>query len=103
MYAEEAFLRSKFGQAYLDWSVNVPAIIPSFKNHVKAKYPFNLVKVLVKEKNGLWAVFLLFWIFNWIADFIATGSLVPQLSFWLYGAISTGLIYLVLKIVKKNV
>lgn len=102
MYAEEAFLRNKFGQAYLDWSVNVPAIIPSFKNHVKALYPFNIKKVLIKEKNGLWAVFMLFWIFNLIGDYISEGTLVPQMTFWFYGAIITAVIYVILKIVKKH-
>ena len=29
MFAEEAFLRGKFGQAYLDWSVGVPSAQPA--------------------------------------------------------------------------
>lgn len=101
MYAEEAFLRNKFGQGYLDWAEGVPAIIPSFKNHVKAKYPFSTRKVLIKEKNGLWAVFLLFWIFMLIRDYISTGTFVLNFSFWFYGAIISTLIYLILKIIKR--
>ena len=30
MYAEESFLRAKFGKTYLDWAAQVPAFIPSF-------------------------------------------------------------------------
>ena len=101
MYAEEAFLRNKFGQLYLDWAEGVPAIIPSFKNHVRAKYPFSLRKVLLKEKNGLWAVFLLFWIFMLIRDFISTGTILVSFSFWFYGAIISTIIYLILKIIKR--
>lgn len=101
MYAEEAFLRNKFGKQYLDWAEGVPAIIPSFKNHVRAKYPFSLRKVLLKEKNGLWAVFLLFWIFMLIRDYIANGSFVLNYSFWFYGAIISTIIYLILKVIKR--
>lgn len=102
MYAEEAFLRNKFGQVYLDWAETVPAIIPSFKNQKKAKYPFSIKKVLLKEKNGLWAVFILFWIFNLAADCISAGTFELKLSFWFYGAIISTIIYLVLKVLKRS-
>ena len=36
----------------------------------KAKYPFSIKKALKKEKNGLAAVFLLFWAFNFIGEMI---------------------------------
>ena len=101
MYAEEAFLRSKFGISYLEWAEHTPAIIPSFKLYLKAKYPFSIKKVLKKEKNGLWAVFLLFWIFDLTGTFIVDGSFQPELTFWLYAAISSTVIYLVLKVMKK--
>lgn len=101
MYAEESFLRNKFGQAYLDWAEHTPAIIPSFKNFVKAKYSFSILKVLKREKNGLWAVFLLFWIFDMVAHMVVDGIAVPELSFWLYGAIITSLIYMIIKLMGK--
>ncbi len=102
MYAEEAFLRNKFGNSYLEWAEHTPAIIPSFKNYIKAKYPFSIRKVLKKEKNGLWAVFLLFWIFDLAATFIECKCLELELTFWLYAAISSTVIYLVLKVMKKR-
>jgi len=102
MYAEEAFLINKFGQEYLHWADHTPAIIPSFRNFVKAKYPFSIKKVLKKEKNGLWAVFLLFWIFDLVAYMITDGIAVPKLTFWLYGAATTTLIYLLIKILDKR-
>lgn len=101
MYAEEAFLRNKFGQVYLDWAAHTPAIIPSFRNFRKAKHPFNILKVLKGEKNGLWAVFLLFWIFDMAAQMVSDGIAVPELTFWLYGAVITSLIYMIIKIMVK--
>jgi protein-S-isoprenylcysteine O-methyltransferase Ste14 len=102
MYAEEAFLRNKFGQVYLDWSEYTPAIIPSFGNFVKAKYPFSIKKVLKKEKNGLWAVFLLFWIFDMVASMVSDGIVLPEPTFWLYGAAITTFLYLLIKFLDKR-
>ena len=102
MYAEENFLRNKFGQAYLAWAENVPAFIPSLKNYKKAKYPFSSKKVLKKEKNGLCAVFLLFWIFDLVGDFVEKEPFEFETGFWFYGAIITTVLYLVLKVMKKR-
>ncbi|MFV0321317.1 MAG: methyltransferase family protein [Alphaproteobacteria bacterium] len=59
MYAEEQFLKGKFGQEYTDWANITPAFIPSFKNFVPPQGQFNWRKVLVQEKNGLLAIFLI--------------------------------------------
>ncbi len=102
MYTEENFLHNKFGQPYLDWSKNVPAFIPSFKNYVKSKYSFSVKKVLKKEKNGLCAVFLLFWLFDLICDLIQEEPFEFEIGFWFYGAIISSGIYFILKIMKKR-
>lgn len=102
MYAEEYFLRNKFGQTYLDWAENVPAFFPSFKNYVRPKYSFSLRKVLKKEKNGLCAVFVLFWMFDLVEDLIADESFKFELNFWFYGAIISTIFYFILKIMKKR-
>ncbi len=102
MYAEENFLRNKFGQTYLDWAENVPAFIPSFKNYQKPKYSFSIKKVLKKEKNGLCAIFLLFWIFDLVGDLVEKEPFEFEMEFWFYGAIITTAIYLILKVMKKR-
>ncbi len=102
MYAEESFLRNKFGNLYLDWAKDVPAFIPSFKHYARATYPFSIKKVLKQEKNGLCAVFLIFWLFDMIGETIEEGSFVIEFNFWFYAAIISTFIYLVLKIMKKR-
>jgi protein-S-isoprenylcysteine O-methyltransferase Ste14 len=102
MYAEEAFLRGKFGEKYLNWAATLPAFIPSFKNYTKAKYPFSIKKVLKKEKNGLAAVFLLFWVFEVVGDFIESGTFELQFDLWFYAAIASTVLYLILKVMKKR-
>lgn len=102
MYAEEAFLRQKFGRAYQEWARVTPAFVPSLKNYTREKYAFNIQKVLKKEKNGLVAIFLLFWFFNFIEICLSEHTLKIEYNFWFYAAIITSIIYLILKILKKN-
>ena len=58
MFAEERFLERKFGQSYLDWSLNVPAFWPSFKNYVRSSIPFSLKTILRREYSGITATIL---------------------------------------------
>jgi len=102
MYAEESFLISKFGNEYIEWSKATPAFIPSFKHYKKAKYPFCIGKVLKKEKNGLAAIFLLFWLFECAGDLIEYKSLKIEFDFWFYGAVIGTILYFILKIMKKQ-
>lgn len=102
MYAEESFLRQKFGNIYLDWAKKTPAFIPSFKHYQKAKYPFSIKKALKKEKNGLAAVFLIFWAFGFLGKTVKGKAIGFEYDFWFYGALASSMIYIVLKIMKKQ-
>lgn len=102
MYAEESFLRQKFGDAYLNWAKKTPAFIPSFKHYKKDKHPFSIKKALKKEKNGLAAVFLLFWAFSFIGETVSRKVINLEYDFWFYGALISLIIYLILKIMKKR-
>ncbi|MDQ3142358.1 MAG: isoprenylcysteine carboxylmethyltransferase family protein [Bacteroidota bacterium] len=64
MFAEEQYLRKKFEATYLDWAKNVPAFIPSFKNFDNSNLTFSWKKVLRNEKNGLVAIFIIFFFFD---------------------------------------
>jgi len=55
MFAEERFLESKFGSKYLNWSLTVPAFLPSFKNYIKSEIPFSIISVLRREYSGFLA------------------------------------------------
>ncbi len=58
MFAEEAFLRRKFGESYLAWSVDVPAFFPRRLRWTAPGVDFSLRNVLKREYNGFFAVFL---------------------------------------------
>lgn len=102
MYAEENFLRKKFGKEYIEWSNKVPAFIPSFKGFQKPTQSFDWKKVLKKEKNGIAAVFILFWFFEFIGDFAENGKFTIEIDFWSISTLLFSFIYLILKILKKR-
>lgn len=100
MFAEEQFLRRKFGDQYTEWSKNVPAFFPNFKYFNKPDISFSWKKVLKKEKNGLAAVFLIFCAFN-IAGELIKGEMNFN-YFLIISCIVTLLMYVVLKYLKKK-
>lgn len=101
MYAEEQFLRKKFGQPYLDWANQTPAFIPSCKKYQKSKYPFSLKKILKKEKNGVLAVFALLFVFHNIRYSILNGNIRIEMNWICYATVIATVMYLILKYIKK--
>lgn len=100
MYAEEQFLRNKFDVKFLEWSKNVPAFIPKFKNFKKSDLSFSWKKVLKKEKNGLFALFLIFFTFDFLGEIIENET---DYNYFLVAmCVLTALSYIVLKYLKKN-
>lgn len=100
MFAEEQFLRRKFGEVYLVWSKKTPAFLPSIKNYSSPSISFSWKKALKKEKNGFAAIFLVFFMFRAIGDYINTGGLV--LNSWLaYTTAVTFILYFILKYLKR--
>jgi len=101
VYAEENFLRNKFGQTYIDWTNKTPVFLPKHLNYRKPKMSFSWKKVLKKEKNGLFALFLLFWIFDVVGQYAQNETVVFEKNWISIGALSTGIIYFILKYIKK--
>ena len=102
IYAEESFLRKKFGYTYLDWASKTPAFIPRHLKYVKPEIEFSWKKVAKKEKNGLFALFLLFCLFGIVGD-IAEGEFSLIEERWsIIGVVVTGIVYVILKYLKKH-
>ncbi len=101
VYAEESFLRNKFGINYLEWTTRTPAFLPIHSHYTKPNIGFSWRKVVKQEKNGLFALFLAFCIFKLVGD-VAEGefSLVEE-TWSILGAIATGVVYLTSKYLKK--
>ena len=100
MYAEEAFLRKKFGDAYLEWANRTPAFIPRFRNHCKSTLPFSVRNVLKREYNGFFNLILVMTAFR-VLEFAIVEHRFYLDCVWI-GIFAAGLlIFLVLKILKK--
>lgn len=99
MYAEEQFLRRKFGEVYLSWANQTPAFIPSLRNKVKSRYPFSLKKVLKKEKNGVFAIFLLLFLFHVLR--LSVLQLPFQYDWVFWSTAVSGIFYFLLKFLKS--
>ncbi len=100
MFAEEQFLRNKFGSPYLEWAQDVPAFLPHFRRFVKPDLPFSWRKVLKKEKNGIAAVFLIFLVFDVAGQIIVNEQ--NYNYFFAVGFIVSVLSYIIIKVLKKR-
>lgn len=98
MYAEEAYLREKFGENYLNWANSVPAFFPRCKNYRKPELSFNWMKAIKSEKNSFAALTLIFCLFDII------GQVVTQrynFNYFFIGlSVFSLLTYVVIKILK---
>jgi len=102
MVAEEAFLSKSFGDEYSKWAATVPAFLPNRLFWVKPPLSFSWRKVLRKEKNGLFALLLVFWIFLSFQKSVSGNSIQMVYGFWFWAMLVSALVYLVLKFLKYN-
>lgn len=100
IYAEEAFMRDKFGENYLNWANTVPTFIPNFSNYQKPTLPFNWRKAIRSEKNSFAALTLIFCLFDIIGQ-VVSGNY--NFNYVFIGLSAFTLIgYIVIKILIKN-
>ena len=101
MHAEEAFLTSKFGERYLSWSSQIPAFWPNLRLWKPTTLTFNLMKVIQREKNGISALFIIFWLFNFIGNGWSNGIWILSYNFWFYAMVISSAYYVLIKVLLK--
>lgn len=100
MYAEENFLRHKFGQQYLDWASKTPAFIPNLSKWQANEATFSLKNVLKREYSGFLAIIVTF-VFLQIVSNVLTGEEQLLAINWIYILVVSVVITLVLRSLKK--
>jgi protein-S-isoprenylcysteine O-methyltransferase Ste14 len=101
MFAEEAYLREKFGERYTEWASRTPAILPRFKNWKSPNMSFSLKTVLKREYSGFWAIIVTFTLFAHLKPFVIQGK--PALdTFWMILFLIGLVIYLTLRTLKRK-
>lgn len=100
MFAEEAFLRNKFGDVYLEWAEKVSPFLPRFSNFQKTTLAFSLKNVLKREYNGFFAIFISFAFIDFLQNYLHYKTF--ELSaHWLYMLLGSFIIFIVLRSLKK--
>jgi protein-S-isoprenylcysteine O-methyltransferase Ste14 len=96
MYAEEEFLRDKYGVAYIEWANKTPAFLPKFANWQPSNLSFSWRNILKREYHGLFAIIVAFTILEFTGDFIIDGRFKCD---WLWVGLfsATLIIYLILR------
>jgi len=101
MFAEEEFLRRKFGEAYESWAEKTAVCLPRFRNWKPSALPFSTRSVLKREYSGFFAIIVSFTLLKMVGDLLLEGTI----GFDLIWAVifSIGLVtYVTLRTLKRN-
>ncbi len=101
MFAEEEFLRKKYGSTYETWAAKTPAFIPDFSKWTSAKLEFSFKNVLKREFYGLFAVGVSFAYINFLKNYIELDRYHIHLN-WIVVVVVTFVIFIVLRTIKKT-
>ncbi len=100
MFAEEEFLRRKFGKAFEQWAQQTPAIIPNFRQYRPAIHPFSVRKVLRQEYPGWVNLPLSFFVLELL--YAAFHPTAPVHTLWGYATIGMALVAFLLRWLKYH-
>lgn len=75
MLAEEAFLRSKFGEQFNEWAQRTPVFIPSWKHYRPPQLKFSLRNVLRREYNTLFQIVVVGFLLELFSDWFDSGKI----------------------------
>jgi lipid A Kdo2 1-phosphate O-methyltransferase len=102
MFAEEEFLREKFGEAFLRWADNTPAFLPKFSNWQKPALTFSFRNILKREYTALFLIITSFSALDILGDIFTHNKLKAEDSMWLILFIAGLIIYLILRALKTK-
>ncbi|MCF7886090.1 MAG: isoprenylcysteine carboxylmethyltransferase family protein [Candidatus Marinimicrobia bacterium] len=101
MYAEEAFLRKKFGKQYLEWAKETPAFWPKFRNWKKPKLRFLFRSVLKREYSGFFTIIISFTMIEFLGNLISKSKFELDLNWIIFFSVGV-IIYLTLRTINKT-
>lgn len=100
MFAEEQFLRRKFGDAYDLWSEKVSAFIPFTFKYIPPKLSFSVRNVLKREYNSIVNIFIVFALLDVFRNYILTERLFIT-KIWMYLLAGAAGIWLIIFLIHK--
>ncbi len=100
MFAEEQFLRRKFGDAYDLWSEKVSAFIPFTFKYIPPKLSFSVRNVLKREYNSIVNIFIVFALLDVFRNYILTERVFIT-KIWMYLLAGAAGIWLIVFLIHK--
>jgi len=101
IFREEAFLRQKFGDVFMQWAAETPAIIPKFKNWRSPSLPFSFKSAIVREYGTFFAIIATFTVLELLAVLINFGKLTLD-PIWVKLFLCSGIFYISIRYLKKK-
>ena len=101
MYAEEEVLRQTYGDTYLRWAKQTPAVLPNFRQWKTPLHRFDLRKVLRQEKSGIVNLLLTICALKTIGNYIATGQYLFYPHHWYWALLASIIYYIIAKVAQK--
>lgn len=101
IFAEEEFLRKKFGSEFIGWAQRTPIVFPNFKNWHKSTLSFSFKTVLRKEFSTYMAIVAVYFFVEIIGDLLAKRRFFVCTSWLIFFLVSIA-IYFTLLILKKK-
>ncbi len=101
MFAEEQFLRRKFGEAYDKWSEKVSSIIPWSFNFIPARLSFSVRNVLKREYNSFINIFVIFTLMDFFRNLFLSERIYLT-EMWIYLMIGSFVIWIVVRTIHKQ-
>lgn len=101
MFAEETFLRQKYGRQYLDWSEQTPPFLPAFSKFRKPDLSFSFRNVLKRESHAFVNTVLSFVFIDFAKNYFLRNEY--QIShFWQYLLAASVVMFLILRLIIKK-
>lgn len=101
MFAEEQFLRRKFGDIYDKWSETVSSIIPFSFKYISPKLSFSVKNVLKREYNSFVNIFVIFTLLDVFRNyFLSERIYLTGMWMWLFAG--AGIIWLAIRTIEKR-
>jgi protein-S-isoprenylcysteine O-methyltransferase Ste14 len=101
IFREEAFLRQKFGDAFMAWADATPVILPRFKNWRPPSLPFSFKSAINREYGTFFAIIATFTVLELLAGLINSRQLTLD-AVWVKLFIFSGVLYLTIRYLKKK-
>lgn len=101
MFAEEQFLKKKFGREYEKWAIQTPPFLPDFLKWAPSSLPFSWKNVFKREYNGFGNIIFAFTILAIARNYQMNGQWYPELR-WIIIFITGLLIWFTLRTIEKK-